>query len=98
MSYIVGEVYIVSVHDWHAKRSEQAFYNVRAECIGKNNIGNVGYFADIDGNVFHSSCPFDKPEHETILHKNKDVVSIYPLHYGVWRKIDPPTKLQTTNQ
>ena len=97
MSYIVGEVYIVSVHNWHANKGEQSFYNVRAECIGKNNIENVGYFADIDGNVFHGSSPFNTTEDKTLVDK-KDIIPRYPLSYGVWRKIEPPNKLQTTNQ
>ncbi|WPJ30561.1 hypothetical protein [Pseudoalteromonas phage vB_PalP_Y7] len=97
MSYIVGEVYIISVHNWHANKGEQSFYNVRAECIGKNNIGNVGYFADIDGNVFHGSSPFDATEDKSLVDK-KDIIPRYPLIYGVWRKIDPPKKLQPTNQ
>lgn len=95
MSYIVGEVYIVSVHDWHAKRDQQRFYNVRSECIGQNNIGSVGYFSDANGNVFHSSCPFDTLEGETLVDK-KDVVSTYPLHHGVWRKVEPPKQLKNT--
>lgn len=93
MSYIVGEVYIVRVHDWHAKRDQQKFYNVRSECIGQNNIGSVGCFSDANGNVFHSSSPLNTLEGETLADK-KDVLSIYPLHYGVWRKVEPPKQLQ----
>lgn len=91
--HVTGRVYIVSVHDWHHKKGEPKFYNVRAECIGQNNAGNIGYFADIDGSVFHNSDGYDDYLESQVECSN--VLSKYPLSYGVWRKVQPPASLQT---